>query len=339
VVRVALDLTALRSGDTGVARYAAELHDHLRAGHADIELRTFTIGRGPTPSIAVDRHLPVPLRFVHRLWDTVRLPRAEHLVGRVDVVHATDMVPAPSAAPQVVTVHDVLPVRLPHLYSPRSVAIADRQLHACRRADVVLTTCHATAEEIVRCGVDRDRVAVAPLGHRPVPEHLPPPVVAPTCSTYVGARTPRKGLATLAAAHARLGPGAPPLVAAGPPGWRAEEIDTGGARLLGRVSDADLTSLYAHASVVCHPSVAEGFGMPVLEAMAFGVPVVAADIPPVHEVAGGIARLVPPGDVAALADAIALALDDDGSAGIDRAAEYTWEACASATAAAYRRVM
>ena len=341
MVRVALDLTALRSGDTGVARYAAELHDHLVAGEPAVELRTFSIGRGPAPALAVDRHLPVPLRLVHRLWDTTRLPRAEHLVGRVDVVHATDMVPAPTSGRRVVTVHDVLPLRHPRLYGPRSIAIAERQINAARGADAVLTTCNATAEAIAAAGVDPDRVAVAPLGHRPVPDPLPAPVVEPPYILHVGARTPRKGLATLAAAHARLGAGAPPLVAAGPPGWQSDVVDSGGARVLGRVSDAELTALYAHASVVCHPSVAEGFGMPVLEAMAFGVPVVAADIPPVREIAGGVARLVPPGDVAALTEAISTALDDDGAGatGVERAAAYTWAACASATAAVYRRVM
>jgi glycosyltransferase involved in cell wall biosynthesis len=338
VVRVALDLTALRSGDTGVAHYATELHAHLRSDHPDVELRTFSVGRGPVPPVAVDRHVPVPLRAVHLLWATVRLPRAEHLVGPVDVVHATDMVPAPTAAATVVTVHDVLSLRRPELYGPRSVRIARAQLAAARRADLVLTTCRATADDIAAAGVDAARIEVAPLGHRPVPDPLPPPLIDGPYVLHVGARTPRKGLATLAAAHARLGPSAPALVAAGPDGWRASEVDTGGARLLGRVTDDELTSLYAHAAVVCHPSEAEGFGMPVLEAMAFGIPVVAADIPPVREIAGGVARLVPPGDVEALADALTGALGSDGTAGVERATGYTWSACAAATAQTYRRV-
>lgn len=349
MVRVALDLTPARSGETGVARYAVELERHLRAEHPDVELATFAVGRGPGVH-AVDRHVRMPLRFVHRTWAVAGLPRAERLVGPVDVVHATDMEPAPSRARVVVTVHDILPLRRPELYLPRTVRVASRQARVVRqRADLVLATCHATAAEIADVlGIAPDRVVVTGLGHRPPPPVPPPPLVDPPYVLYVGALTPRKGLGTLADAIARLGPASPTLVAAGPVGHHADPVIASlppGTLRLGRVADDDLDRLYAHATVLCHPSEAEGFGMPVLEALAFGRPVVAADIPSVREVAGDAATLVPAGDAGALADALAAVLADPAAAsraavaGPARAARFTWSACAAATAAAYRALV
>lgn len=348
MTRVAFDLTPLRAGDTGVAHYARSLHDQLLADHDDIELRTFTIGRGQRPDLGVDRHVAVPLRVVHRAWATVRLPRAEHVVGPIDVVHATDMVPPPSRHPIVLTVHDVLPLRLPDRYGRRFVRTARAQLDAARhRADVVLSTCQATADDIAALGVPAHRITVAPLGHRPVPPVAPEPLVSPPYLLYVGAITPRKGLEWLIAAVAGLPPASPPLVVAGPDGWAADRVRSAAAgtdrvRFLGRVPDADLTRLYAHATILCHPSEAEGFGLPVLEAMAFGVPVVAGDTPQAAEVGGDAAIRVPAGAPSAWREALADLLGDDaererrGRLGQQQAAAFTWARCADIVAGVYR---
>jgi glycosyltransferase involved in cell wall biosynthesis len=244
-------------------------------------------------------------------------------------------------------VHDVVALRRPKLYAPRSVRIAKAQARIVRdRADLVLTTCEATKADIVELlRIDPDRVVVAPLGHRPPPVRALAPAVKPPYVLYVGAVTPRKGLRTLAGALGRLGGDAPPLVVAGPDGWRAEALHAvlpSGTRVLGRVDDETLDRLLDHATVLCHPSEAEGFGLPVLEAMAAGVPVVAADIPPVREVAGDAAVLVAPGNEVELAGALGALLADRrrraelSAAGRARASAYTWDACAAATADAYR---
>jgi glycosyltransferase involved in cell wall biosynthesis len=137
----------------------------------------------------------------------------------------------------------------------------------------------------------------------------------------------------------------PPLVLVGPPGW-GEALDTAGlppgaVRTAGYLPQPDLARVVAGAAALVFPSWYEGFGLPALEALACGTPVVASDLPALREVLGDQAELVPPGDPAALAGALARVLDDPGggparAARRARAAGFTWEACATATLSAYR---
>ena len=150
------------------------------------------------------------------------------------------------------------------------------------------------------------------------------------------------------ATTAPAGPGVPPLVLAGPPGW-GEALDTAGlppdaVRTLGYLPEPDLAGVVAGAAAVVVPSWYEGFGLPALEALACGTPVVAADLPAHREVLGDQAELVPPSDPGALAAALGRVLEDPGgeaarAARRTRAAGFTWETCAQATLAAYRLAM
>ena len=346
-MRIAFDATPIVAGNTGVARYTERLLDEL-ARRSDLELAPFAIGRGQRPPAFV-RHLRLPLRIAHATWPRLAWPSAESLVGPVDALHALDMIPAPTKAPVVLTVHDVLPSRLPHLYSDRAKLISARNLEAARRASVLLADCNATAEEVANATVRAlaDIVVAAPGPLLTASNDAPP--VSPPYVLAVGSITPRKGFATLARALAKLGD-PPPLVIVGPDGWRAREVrgdvsDALGerARFLGWVPDEALAALYRQATVFAFPSVAEGFGIPVLEALALGAPVVAADLPPVREVAAGAATLVDPADDEALAGALDEVLSDDerrgamSSAGRVVAAGYSWTATADGVVDAYRR--
>jgi glycosyltransferase involved in cell wall biosynthesis len=147
------------------------------------------------------------------------------------------------------------------------------------------------------------------------------------------------------ATTAPAGPGVPPLVLVGPPGW-GEALDTAGlpsdaVRTLGYLPEPDLAGVVAGAAAVVVPSWYEGFGLPALEALACGTPVVATDLPAHREVLGDQAELVPPSDPGALAAALGRVLEDPGgeaarAARRTRAAGFTWETCAQATLAAYR---
>jgi glycosyltransferase involved in cell wall biosynthesis len=349
VTRVAVDATALVAGSTGVARYAAELLRGL-ARHDDLDIAPFAIGRGPTPPHDV-RRLRVPLRVVQPLWRWTGLPRAEHLVGGCDVVHSLDIVPVPTRRPLVVTVHDVLPLTIPHRYQDRQRRMIEAQVAALARAHLVVTTCEATKSDLVaHAAVRPERILVAPLGHRPPSTVAPPAPVPGPYVLGVGSVTPRKGFQVLARAVARLGDDAPPVVIAGPDGWQADEVRAEVHRLgvadritfLGRVDDDVLEGLYRHALVLCHPSEAEGFGIPVLEAMACDVPVVTTDVPAIREVAGDAALVVPVGDVDALAAGLARAWSDEAwraetiRRGRDRCERYSWDACVDGLVGLYR---
>lgn len=279
------------------------------------------------------------------------LPRAEQIVRGCDVVHSIDIVPPPTRRPLVVTVHDVLPLTIPEQYEDRQRSMIQRQVAlAARHADVVLTTCAATRAAIIEnTRIPEDRIVVAPLGHRRARSSSAQRLIDGPYLLAVGSLTPRKGFHTLIEALARMADMNLPLVIAGPDGWRADEIRrtvqrVGIApqiRILGRVDDETLSGLYEHALALCHPSTAEGFGIPVLEAMAFGTPVVAADIPPVREVTGGHAFLVPPDDVDALVETLSAVVGDEPTrtshvdAARARSQDYTWAAMAERIRAVY----
>lgn len=346
--RVAFDATPELFAATGVARYSRELGRALDQ-RDDCQLVRFAIGRRTQLRPADARHVPVPLRAVHPLWRLLSAPRAEQITGPVDVVHSLDLIAPPTQLPLVMTVHDLAAVEQPELHSHRTVQIQRRRLAQLGRAAAIITVSHSTADALVRRGIARERIQVAPLGLTP----LPPPSAVPLPSQpfvlAVGTLEPRKGHDVLISAFAAAGLSDARLVFAGPTAERSDALQALAVRLgvgdrldiLGPVDDAVLSGLYRRASLLCMPSLGEGFGLPVLEAMSVGLPVVASDIPPMREVAGDAAVRVPAGDVRAFGDALRRVLGDSqlraelARRGAARATAYTWAATAAATRNAY----
>jgi len=257
----------------------------------------------------------------------------------------------------IVTVHDLAFLRFPDHASSMGQRFFLRSWDiTTREADLILCPSQATADDCVDNGVSVERVRVVPWGveRSPVTESavrevrgrlgLPEQFVL-----FVGTVEPRKNLRRLVAAMVELGPHAPPLVVAGPAGWDhdiATLTEPLGARALtlGHVSSADLPVLYSSATVFAYPSLSEGFGLPVLEAMAQGVPVVTSAGTATEEVGGSAALCVDPLSVTAIADAVGGLLDSTTErdrravAARARAAEFTWRRTAELTHAAYREV-
>jgi glycosyltransferase involved in cell wall biosynthesis len=251
------------------------------------------------------------------------------------------------------TVHDLVALDHPELHPKRAVVLQRRQLEAARdRATVVLTVSRATAGALCSRGVDPERIVVAPCGVTTMPPSDRSLVPPGTYLLVVGTLTARKGLETLVAAFSRADlHGSVRLVLAGAMGWGGQHVSDAierhgvGDRVsrLGRVSDAQLAGLYQGCLAVCVPSIAEGFGLPLVEAAAVGAPVVASDIPVFHEIEGSVALYARPSDEQAWADALERIIADEelrwDAAALGRAVarEYTWDRTAALTIAAYER--
>ncbi len=340
----------------GIGRYVGALVPALAA--AGVRVVPFAAGdlSGALGSgvATVDLGRPrAPWRYElwHRLGRPgVRLP--------VDVVHAPSLaVPPVAGSALVVTVNDVAFLRHPEVFTRRGVAFHRRGLDiARRRADLIVTPSEFVRRELVEEGFGSGSIVVAPHGvtapRAPGPEVerrvLARAGVEEPFVLAVGTIEPRKNPGVLAAAVARLRRRRPALslVLAGPPGWlHVEGIDGPEVRRLGPVDEATLDVLYRRAAACAIPSLYEGFGLPALEAMARGCPLVVSDAASLPEVTGDTALLADPHDVDTWERQLGSMLDDPAGAS-DRAARarrraegFSWERSAGLHLRAYTRAM
>lgn len=315
--------------------------------------------RLPASVRAIDRRIPV--RLLNLAWHRAGWPAVESITGRrFDVVHSPHPLLLPSrGAAQVITIHD-----LDFLDHPQRTTAEVRRdyaalvrSHAARAAHVVVPSRHTAAEVERRLHVPPEAISVCPNGAPDWPPREGPPVSGHLL--FVGTLEPRKNLAGLLDAYARLvtrRPHVPDLVLAGADGTRAQEADdrlrflerpplAGRVRRAGYVDGPALQALYAGARALVLPSLDEGFGLPALEAMTVGVPVVAARRGALPEVVGSAGLLVDPTDPDALADALERVATDDALAarcsarGLRQARAFTWRASAQSLLRAYHRAV
>jgi glycosyltransferase involved in cell wall biosynthesis len=250
----------------------------------------------------------------------------------------------------VVTLHDLAFLHDPSQFSRHGVRVFTDSLARIRRdADLVLCSSQATLDDVLFAGIEADRLRLVPLGVEVDPA-LPADIgrvrhlyrLPERYLLFVGTVEPRKNLRGLVAAVAMLEDRLP-LVVAGAEGWGDIGLDTNAdARFLGFVPSDDLNALYAGAEVFCYPSEREGYGLPVLEAMAQGVPVVTSSGTATEETAGSAAVLVDPKDPSDIARGITEARSrraELSAKGLVRAHRRTWAKTAQLTVAAYRELV
>jgi len=309
--------------------------------------------QGYETTVAV-RQLPIGGPLLVEASLRLGWPRIESASGPVDVQHATSIIPFASSAqlPLVVTVHDLAFLHHPQFFTARGRRVFTRALDTVkRRATLVLCSSRATLDDCAANGFDSDRLRLVPLGVRVqtaskthVAEARAKLSLPPEYLLFVGTLEPRKNLSRLLDAHRLLGAAVPPLVIAGAAGWGDEDLASQVAAadnvvFVGHVESHDLPALYAGATALCYPSLMEGFGLPVLEAMSQGTPVVTSIGTSTEEVAGGAAVLVDPLSVESIAEGIRDALSrrsELSQLGHERAKGATWEATASLVVRAYR---
>ena len=330
---VVVDADTLGRRRTGDERYVSNLLRELAVPAADAGLRLAAVTRHPelVPPGVAPLQLTTPVQELRMLWTLPRLLRRRGAA----LVHTQYALPARSPAPAVVTIHDLSFEREPELMSRKDRAVFRRVVpHAARNARRVLTVSERTKRDLVELyGLPPDKVVVTPNGVDPAftPGNS---VLHGRYVLAVGAVQPRKNQS--AAAEAATAAGLP-LVVAGPISDEsvAADLRSRGADLRGYVAQDELVELYRGAACLVQPSRYEGFGLPVLEAMACGTPVVAVDEPALREVAGDAALIVSERD---LADAITRAVADRErlrEAGLRRAATFSWRATAETTVEVY----
>jgi glycosyltransferase involved in cell wall biosynthesis len=360
MTRVTLCVDALAPHPGGIGRYNWELCKGFTA-RDDLSLRFFGRSRFlDDPGVLMSGE-PLPAR--HGRWRSV----IDRRWARSSIVHGPNYF-LPSFADQgIITVHDLSVFRFPETHPPERIRAFEREfMRSLRRASHVITDAHAVRAEVVEMFSLKDRdVTAVPLGvdasfRRPPEDRLARDLAALGLAAggyglCVSTLEPRKKILELICAWRRLPRplrDAYPLVLCGGPGWRNDDLleaveqasSEGWLLHLGFVEEAMLPTLYAGARLFAYPSSYEGFGLPPLEAMACGAPVMVSDIPCLTEVCGNAARTVDPDDGDAFALAIERNLTDEewqASAlqrGVEHAAQYHWDRCIGETLEVYRVV-
>jgi glycosyltransferase involved in cell wall biosynthesis len=362
-MRILVDYRPALRARTGVGEYIHELVRAYIAAHDVDDVAVFTSSWKDRPASrvadelharVVDRHIPV--RVLNYLWHRAEWPPVERLAGAVDVVHAAHplLIPARRAA-QVITVHDLF-----FLTSPERTRAEIRRDYPARaadharRADAVITPSLYTKGLVAeRFGVAPERIYACPPG-APVWRTLgrAPNVPGDGYVLFVGTLEPRKNVGALLEAYARLVERTRPVPRLVLAGAVTPEAEDWLARMrqaplkdhvehIGYVQQDARERLYAGARALVLPSLDEGFGLPVLEAMSAGVPVIASNRGSLPEVVGSGGTLIDPHDVDALASAVERLVTDpawaasQGRAALDRAQAFTWRGTAIRLRQAY----
>lgn len=376
-LRIGINGSALLSPLTGIGQYTKNLAEALIAsGEADVwlfylftwsqEIRTDPIRNITKFKEFIKRVVPHPYLLSRALQGMKFSSGARE--RKIQIYHEPNFLSHRFAGPTVITAHDLSWIRFPETHPYERVKTMNRLFpRSLARASHVITDAAFTRNEIImEFGVSPDRITAIPLGSRaifrPRSEEECRSVLTARALTYrtfilcVGTLEPRKNLSfiirTYAALPARFR-SRHPLVLVGMKGWLTSEIestmrplvDAGQVRPLGFTTDKELAALYASALVLVYPSLYEGFGLPPLEAMACGTPVIVSNRATLPEVVGDAGELVEPTDDARLADLLRRLAEDHGhwreraDRCLVQAKKFSWQRCAVETLGIYRKVL
>jgi glycosyltransferase involved in cell wall biosynthesis len=358
-VRIVVDVTPLALPRTGIGNYVLGMLRGLTEAGTEHEVVAFSVVAPPgkrrieqaLDGVPVQRRLvlvPPKSHYWRTAWSRLGHGPVEWLAGRLDVFHFSDwMYPPQRHGVRATTIHDLVPLRHPDWVHPQTYRMHSRKYaHAAQTCDVIVVNSEFTAGEVVEfLRVPRERLCVAYPGLGPPfrPDGPSRDMGEPYVLT-VATLERRKNLDTLVQAMALVRTRQPELRLAvvGIAGWKAPSLDAEGVLALGYVDDNELAKLYRGASVFVYPSRFEGFGMPIVEAMASGRPVVTSDHPSLDDASGDVALRADPDSQEAFAEAIEKALGADDqliARGLEHAGRFTARAQGEAVLDGYRSAL
>ena len=309
----------------------------------------------PIPESMTIVNSKLPRQILYEMWNRFEIPKAENLVKSVDLVHASGGAVPSTDLPLVATIHDLSWREQNDWFPSRGKRFAEAWLDKARKAERIICPSITTFKDLVKAGFDEQIIRIVPLGvkTRKVGQDqveclLEENSIKTPFILWVGTIEPRKNIPTLVQAMQQI----PeiPLVLVGPKGWESDlqsVIDPIRERvkIIGEVDEVTKHTWYKAASVFCFPSLLEGFGLPIAEAMSHGTPVVTSSTTATSEVAGDAALLIDPKSADAIAESIKKILGKPetakelGEKGLERAKKMTWKDTALATADVYREVV
>jgi glycosyltransferase involved in cell wall biosynthesis len=375
-MRIAIDYTAGIRQEAGIGTYVRNLVAAMLVQDSHNAYTLLTSGSPPpehplpTAPNVKGRVIPIPDRYLNILWYRWRVPLPANLFsGSVDLYHGPDFVlpPLNRKTRAIVTIHDLAFLEHPEYAVPSLAAYLEKVVpEAVAAADAVATVSHEVSRTLIQhFQMPREKLMLVPNGVAPHFRRITDPIILGATQhkfglkhplvLAVGTLEPRKNHIGLirAFAQAQQHKNGPAMLAiAGGPGWLYEETQQAvkdlkldkKVRFLGRVTELELITLYSMADVFAFPSFFEGFGIPPLEAMACGAPVITSNTSSLPEVVGDAALLVDPHDTDALAQAITRVLADEQlqaelrQKGYQQAARYSWQESARKMLAIYEQV-
>mgnify|MGYP001222335914 CR=1 FL=1 len=366
-MRIAFDARLTHYSSGGISEYIRQLAGRLPALDSQNDYLILNSRKAAVPSFSTDARTIQCFTPAHHPLERTALT-LELLPRRVHLLHSPDFI-APRGGPwrSVITIHDLTFLRFPHFLTTESHRYYNRQIEAAvSRADAIMADSNATRSDILE--LLRVQPAKVTTVHLAVDERFhpqPEEVVASACARldlprhyllFVGTFEPRKNIPTLLHAYADLHSrqsDTPHLVLVGNPGWLFESTDTlldelglrGSVTFRSDFPHEDLPALYSGAIALILPSHYEGFGFPVLEAMACGTATIVSDRASLPEIAGDAALKCDPDQPESITEAMSRVLFDSElrasleEKGLHRATKFSWETCCTQTLAVYRQVL